>query len=349
MAVLGGLGEGTVSPLGFWWFASTWPISSHFSPFLWMTGTLPAAAPVVNPRVGGFVYILWPCWPFKQWKASSFSHCSNLHWFLQSEVMGIYLPSAGTLGCVAWGWGHSLWRYPFHPFCHCHLSTSYCLSACLRDSTPPTCLDECVFFKSLVVRLSYSSIFWQFWGLFVLRSGCTSFCGCMRKWMKCVYLHLHLNQKCSSLRSCLKFSSFIFFSLGVSKFYSPLSPKQNSHLFAKSWSPTYSFVLSLCLLVSALTGGIFFLRLITTLFLVPSFLVSNTFSPHNPRDPESWYITQRSLPDHDLGAHTGSDTCSRSHTKLVAELELRFRLSHSQASVIFILPQKIPWNFLPKS
>ena len=29
-------------------------------------------------------------------------------------------------------------------------------------STPPTGLDESFFFKSLVVRLPYSSIFWQF-------------------------------------------------------------------------------------------------------------------------------------------------------------------------------------------
>ena len=39
----------------------------------------------------------------------------------------------------------------------------------LPGSTPPTHLDEYFFFKSLVVGLSYSSIFWQFWLYFVLR------------------------------------------------------------------------------------------------------------------------------------------------------------------------------------
>ena len=36
-------------------------------------------------------------------------------------------------------------------------------------STPPTLLGDCGFFKSLVVGLPYSSIFWQFWVFFVLR------------------------------------------------------------------------------------------------------------------------------------------------------------------------------------
>ena len=44
---------------------SSHPISSHFTHFLYATGTLPAIALVVNPRVGGFVCILRPCGPFK--------------------------------------------------------------------------------------------------------------------------------------------------------------------------------------------------------------------------------------------------------------------------------------------
>ena len=35
-------------------------------------------------------------------------------------------------------------------------------------SAPPTHLDKCGFFKSLAVRLPYSSIFWQFWVVSVL-------------------------------------------------------------------------------------------------------------------------------------------------------------------------------------
>ena len=43
------------------------------------------------------------------------------------------------------------------------------LSSQLTVSTPPTSLDECLSFNSLVVGLPYSSIFWQFWLFFVLK------------------------------------------------------------------------------------------------------------------------------------------------------------------------------------
>ena len=44
---------------------ATGPISSHFTHFLCVTDTLPAVALVVNPRVGGLVYVLNLCEPFK--------------------------------------------------------------------------------------------------------------------------------------------------------------------------------------------------------------------------------------------------------------------------------------------
>ena len=44
---------------------STCPASSHFVHFLYATGTPPAVALVLVTRVGGFVYILGPCGPFK--------------------------------------------------------------------------------------------------------------------------------------------------------------------------------------------------------------------------------------------------------------------------------------------
>ena len=43
------------------------------------------------------------------------------------------------------------------------------LATRLLISTPPTGLDECFFFISLVVRLPYSSIFWHFWLFFVFK------------------------------------------------------------------------------------------------------------------------------------------------------------------------------------
>ena len=54
------------------------------------------------------------------------------------------------------------------------------LSAGLPISAPPTGLDECFFFISLVVRLPYSSIFCQCWLFLFLNCCCLSF-GCARR------------------------------------------------------------------------------------------------------------------------------------------------------------------------
>ena len=78
---------------------------------------------------------------------------------------------AGALGWVVWtgaGIPHSqgvfLIFYPPHmevgmpvPI-YVPLCTTPCLQP-LCVSTPPTCLDECGFFKSLVVRLPHDSVF----------------------------------------------------------------------------------------------------------------------------------------------------------------------------------------------
>ena len=62
----------------------------------------------------------------------------------------------------------------------------------LPVSTPPTGLDECVFFISLVVGLPCSSIFCQFWLFFVFKLLLSFF------WLweeaQCVYLGLHLGR-----------------------------------------------------------------------------------------------------------------------------------------------------------
>ena len=54
------------------------------------------------------------------------------------------------------------------------------LSPRLPASAPPTSLDECFFFISLVVRLPYSSIFCQFLLFLFLNCCCPSF-GCVRR------------------------------------------------------------------------------------------------------------------------------------------------------------------------
>ena len=69
------------------------------------------------------------------------------------------------------------------------------LSTQLPISTPPTGLDECFFFNSLVVRLPYSLIFCQFWLFFVFK-WLLSFWLCEEA--QCVYLRLHLGWTSSS-------------------------------------------------------------------------------------------------------------------------------------------------------
>ena len=72
---------------------------------------------------------------------------------------------------------------------HCCKSSPPWLSV----STPPTGLDECFFFMSLVVRLPYSSIFCQFWLVFVFKLLLFFFWLCEEA--QCVYLRLHLGWK----------------------------------------------------------------------------------------------------------------------------------------------------------
>ena len=60
----------------------------------------------------------------------------------------------------------------------------------LPISAPPTSLDECFFFISVVVELPYSSIFCQFWLFFALNLLLSFFWLC--KEAQCIYLHLHL-------------------------------------------------------------------------------------------------------------------------------------------------------------
>ena len=67
------------------------------------------------------------------------------------------------------------------------------LSAQLPISAPPTSLDECFFFNSLVVGLPYSLIFCQFLLFFVFKLLLSFIQLCEEA--QCVYLHLHLGQK----------------------------------------------------------------------------------------------------------------------------------------------------------
>ena len=67
------------------------------------------------------------------------------------------------------------------------------LVALAVSTAPPTGLDECFFFISLVVGPPYSSIFCQFWLFFVFKLLLSFFWLC--KVGQCIYLHLHLGRK----------------------------------------------------------------------------------------------------------------------------------------------------------
>ena len=108
-------------------------------------------------------------------------------------------PHAGTLGCVVY-FSPQLFLPESAHECGTTHSTSRdllrVLSARLPVSAPPTGLDECVFFNSLVVGLPYSLIFRQFWLVFVSKLLLSFFWLCEKT--QCVYLRLHLGQKSCS-------------------------------------------------------------------------------------------------------------------------------------------------------
>ena len=96
--------------------------------------------------------------------------------------MRLYLPTAGTLGCTGWpgaGIAQTFFMPPNFYLPHMNLgllgllasttTTLPCLSTLAPHLHPSYLFDEYGFFKSWVVGLPYSSIFWKFWAFFVLR------------------------------------------------------------------------------------------------------------------------------------------------------------------------------------
>ena len=92
------------------------------------------------------------------WEAGSFSCCCNPHRFFQSEVLRLYFPCTGTLGCMVCltpqlfllVYLHTNVRPPGPP-------ATTLLRVLSTAAVPPTGLDEC-FFNSFVVGLPYSFI-----------------------------------------------------------------------------------------------------------------------------------------------------------------------------------------------
>ena len=93
----------------------------------------------------------------------------------------VLFPSVGILDCTMWTWAGKAHSpgvppslYPPQVNVGPPIPQAVSTAALLQPphhilAAPFTCLDECFFFKSLVVRLPYSLVFWQFWLYFVLR------------------------------------------------------------------------------------------------------------------------------------------------------------------------------------
>ena len=129
-------------------------------------------------------------------RAGSFSCCCLNPTGVFSLRFEASFPCAGALGCVVY-FSPQLFLPESAHECGTTHSTSRdllrVLSARLPVSAPPTGLDECVFFNSLVVGLPYSLIFRQFWLVFVSKLLLSFFWLCEKT--QCVYLRLHLGQK----------------------------------------------------------------------------------------------------------------------------------------------------------
>ena len=105
-------------------------------------------------------------------KGGSFSHHCNPHRFLQPVVLRLYFPTLEPWVAVCLTPNLLLLVYP-----HTNVgmpgppAPRFCMSSppWLPISAPPTSLDECLFFNSLVVRLPYSLISWQFWLFFIFK------------------------------------------------------------------------------------------------------------------------------------------------------------------------------------
>ena len=143
---------------GFWMFAQHSPISSHFTPLPYVTGTLPAVALLVNPRVGGFVYVLSLCGPFK------WTLLRNWQFLLPPQPPLVFTSrSYGDLSfwcwnpglCVlVWGWDSLLPRCPSG-----FLSTTWDRGTAHSVVTASRCYTVSPFLSVLVLHLrpSYPS------------------------------------------------------------------------------------------------------------------------------------------------------------------------------------------------
>ena len=147
-------------------------------------------------------------------EAGSFSCCRLNPTGVFNQRFEALFPRAGALGCAVcfaplpflpvYLWANvgqrsllaAAWSVLFHnPQPHWVCQLPPCRESSLPwlpISTPPTSLDECFFFISLVVKLPCSLIFWQLWLFFVFKLLSFFWLG---EEAQCVYLRLHLGRK----------------------------------------------------------------------------------------------------------------------------------------------------------
>ena len=160
------------------------------------------------------MHVLGPCGLSNELscEAGSFFGCCNSHKFLQPEVLRLYFSGLhGLYYSPVVNLGLSALKCGTAPVCQllpCQPQSSMYHLACpvlqlllccassppwLPISAPATSLNECFFLHSLVIRLPYSSVFWQFWLFFVFKFVLSFF------WLyevaKCIYLCCHLGRK----------------------------------------------------------------------------------------------------------------------------------------------------------
>ena len=90
------------------------------------------------------------------WDSRSFFHWLYLHWFLQPEVVGTYLPGTQTLSWGVWCGARPPYSWDIPP--KFLFSTRGCGTRPFHICISPASLDGRGFFNSIVVRLPFNSI-----------------------------------------------------------------------------------------------------------------------------------------------------------------------------------------------
>ena len=175
------------------------PLSVRFQSFTPLP-TIKLGPSGADSQVGGLVHALGPYGSLQRTLLFvGETHSLGVSLAATSTPMGVFnqrfealFPCAGTLGCVVCHLVHQLlpqWPAaalpaPLHnlppSWVHQPLPCHESSPPQLPVSAPPTGLDECFFFISLVVGLPYSLIFCQFWLFLFLNCCCPSF-GCARR------------------------------------------------------------------------------------------------------------------------------------------------------------------------